>query len=236
MKSARRPGFLRSRFGQTATTSVPSVTSFSPASGPPGTPVTISGSGLSTITNAQFVGISSPVTVVSDTQITTTVPSNAPTGSITVINTNGDEAISNDMFQVTAAMAAAPGTIPATTTTTTGATFTPGGPCASSTCTSGIYDSNGNCVCSVPVAAPVVPAPVTTSYVPGTICSTSTCANGIYDVNGNCVCSGTVITSVQSQPITPGQYRRRGGSGSFSNQNLLILGGLGLVILLLLFR
>jgi hypothetical protein len=84
----------------------PVITDFSPASGPPGTVVTINGTGF---TKTQYVifegtGHTSPkVTVVSDTQLTATVPSGATTGTLAVQNSAGRGASSGGSFTVLSA-------------------------------------------------------------------------------------------------------------------------------------
>ena len=61
------------------------ISGFTPGSGSIGTPVTISGSGFTSITDVQFNGISATFTVDNVNQISTTVPAGATTGFITVI-------------------------------------------------------------------------------------------------------------------------------------------------------
>lgn len=63
----------------------PTISSISPTHGAPGNSVTISGSGFFGVTNVQFTsGVSATFGVNSDSQIVTTVPSGAVTGSIQV--------------------------------------------------------------------------------------------------------------------------------------------------------
>ncbi len=71
------------------TTNGPTITSFSPASGPAGTPVTIVGTNLSPFTSVTFGGVTASVTSTSATQIVATVPANAVTGPIAVITPTG---------------------------------------------------------------------------------------------------------------------------------------------------
>jgi uncharacterized repeat protein (TIGR03803 family) len=78
----------------------PTIASFSPPSGPVGTPVTITGSGLTQATKVTFNNIVATFTVNSDTQITTTVPAGATTGKIGII-TKGGKAKSHTVFTVT---------------------------------------------------------------------------------------------------------------------------------------
>ena len=68
----------------------PGVTSFSPASGPVGTVVTINGTGLSQATAVKFGGIAATAfTVNSDVKITATVPTGAITGKIAITTPGG---------------------------------------------------------------------------------------------------------------------------------------------------
>jgi len=84
----------------------PAISSFTPTSGPVGTSVTISGSGLSGATGVAFNGTAaSSFTVDSDSQLTATVPNGATDGPITV-TTSGGNATSAASFDVTASTAA----------------------------------------------------------------------------------------------------------------------------------
>jgi len=76
----------------------PTITSFSPASGPVGTAVTINGTGLMQATRVAFNGISASFTK-SDILITATVPTGATTGKIAV-TTKGGDATSATVFTV----------------------------------------------------------------------------------------------------------------------------------------
>ncbi|HUO27974.1 MAG TPA: choice-of-anchor tandem repeat GloVer-containing protein [Bryobacteraceae bacterium] len=75
----------------------PQLLSFAPASGKPGTGVAITGESLTQTQNVTFDGVAAKFTVVSDTKITTTVPSGASTGTITVY-TSGGKAVSATDF------------------------------------------------------------------------------------------------------------------------------------------
>jgi uncharacterized repeat protein (TIGR03803 family) len=77
----------------------PTTTSFSPPSGPVGTLVTINGTGLTQTTKVTFNGKSASFTVVSDIEVTATVPTGATTGKIKV-TTNGGSATSTTSFTV----------------------------------------------------------------------------------------------------------------------------------------
>jgi hypothetical protein len=80
----------------------PSISGFSPGSGPVGTVVTITGSGFTGATDVRFDGTGATnYTVDSDAQITATVPSGAGTGPISVDTAFGS-ATSAGSFAVTA--------------------------------------------------------------------------------------------------------------------------------------
>lgn len=65
-----------------------SITGFSPTTGPPGTVVTIDGAGFNQSSTVAFGGTAAAsVTYVSATDLTATVPADAPAGPITVTNT-----------------------------------------------------------------------------------------------------------------------------------------------------
>jgi uncharacterized repeat protein (TIGR03803 family) len=79
----------------------PQILSFSPPSGPVGTPVTITGVSLTQATKITFGGVAATTfTVNSDTQVTATVPTGAKTGKIG-ITTPGGTATSSGTFTVT---------------------------------------------------------------------------------------------------------------------------------------
>ena len=82
----------------------PAITGFSPASGPVGTSVTISGTNLTGATSVKFNGVNQPTYTVNagGTQITAAVPATATTGPIAV-TTPGGTATSSTNFTVTAA-------------------------------------------------------------------------------------------------------------------------------------
>ena len=81
----------------------PSIASFTPASGPVGTEVTITGSNFIGASAVRFNGTTAPgFTVLSATQIRSTVPAGASTGRISV-STAGGTATSSGDFTVTTA-------------------------------------------------------------------------------------------------------------------------------------
>lgn len=78
---------------------LPTITSFTPASGPGGTSVVIIGTGFTGATAVTFDGVSTAFIFNSDTQITATAPSAATTGPIAV-TTPGGTATSSTNFTV----------------------------------------------------------------------------------------------------------------------------------------
>lgn len=79
----------------------PTIKTFTPTSGPVGTPVTITGVSLKQASKVAFGGVKATTfTVNSDTQVTATVPTGAKTGKIT-ITTPGGTATSPTVFTVT---------------------------------------------------------------------------------------------------------------------------------------
>ncbi|MBI5825912.1 MAG: IPT/TIG domain-containing protein [Chloroflexi bacterium] len=87
-------------FTVTVPVPAPAITSFTPASGPVGTSVTISGANFSGATNVNFNGTAATFTVNSDTSISASVPAGATTGTISV-TTVGGTATSPANFTVT---------------------------------------------------------------------------------------------------------------------------------------
>jgi uncharacterized repeat protein (TIGR03803 family) len=79
----------------------PFIISFSPTSGPVGTPVTITGTSFTGATKVTFGGVKATTfTVNSDSQVTANVPTGAKTGKI-AITTPGGTAVSSAVFTVT---------------------------------------------------------------------------------------------------------------------------------------
>jgi IPT/TIG domain len=76
--------------GFTVTTAAtPTITSFTPTSGPVGTSVKIAGTNFTGTTSVTFNNVAATFTVNSATQITATVPATATTGKIKVMTPNG---------------------------------------------------------------------------------------------------------------------------------------------------
>ncbi|MFL5915038.1 MAG: IPT/TIG domain-containing protein [Gaiellaceae bacterium] len=78
----------------------PTIASFSPASGPPGTAVTITGTHLTGATAVTLHGVAAVYNVISSTQIQTVVPAGSSTGTFSV-TTSGGTATSSSQFLVT---------------------------------------------------------------------------------------------------------------------------------------
>jgi len=80
----------------------PTITGFTPASGPSGTSVTITGTNYTGATSVTFGAVSAGFTVVSDTQIQTTVPVGAQQGFLGLfVTTPGGKAQAPTDFRVT---------------------------------------------------------------------------------------------------------------------------------------
>ena len=101
--------------------SIPTITNFTPTSGPIGTTVTITGTNFSTTPASNVVafnGTTATVTASTTTSITTTVPTGATTGKITVTIAS-NTATSTIDFTVTVSVPNQPPVINTTTTSTT---------------------------------------------------------------------------------------------------------------------
>src|ERR671923_215844 len=85
-----------------ANTTCPTISSFTPTSGPVGTSVTITGTGFTGATAVKFNGVAASFAVNSSTQITATVPAGATSGTIAVTTAAGT-GTSASIFTVTVA-------------------------------------------------------------------------------------------------------------------------------------
>jgi hypothetical protein len=90
--------------GCTSVAAAPTISGFTPSSGPPGTTVTINGTGFTGTSSVTINGVGAAYTVTSNTQITATVPNGATTGPIAVTTSSGT-ATSSTSFSVTPAAA-----------------------------------------------------------------------------------------------------------------------------------
>ena len=103
----------------------PTLASFSPTSGPVGTPVVITGTGLLQTTKVTFNRVAATTfTINSDTQVTADVPTGATTGKI-AITTRGGTATSTQIFTVGSPSPTPTPTATATATPTPTPTPTP---------------------------------------------------------------------------------------------------------------
>ena len=100
--TATTPNGTSNGLSFTVTVSSPTITSFTPASGPVGTSVVLTGTNLTGTTAVAFNGTTAPGFVVNaaGTQITVAVPSGATTGLLNVTTPNGT-ATSGSSFTVT---------------------------------------------------------------------------------------------------------------------------------------
>ncbi len=87
-------------FTVTSSAPAPTISSFSPTSGPVGTNVSITGTNFTSASAVKFNGTSASFTVNSSTSITATVPTGATTGAISVTTPSGTGA-SSSSFTVT---------------------------------------------------------------------------------------------------------------------------------------
>jgi len=101
--SVTTPGGTATSSTNFAVVSPPTVSSFSPTSGPTGTSVTIGGTNFSGATAVTFNGVSAAFTVNSPTTIQATVPTGAATGPLSII-TPGGTATSTSNFTVSATL------------------------------------------------------------------------------------------------------------------------------------
>jgi hypothetical protein len=106
----------------------PTITSFNPTAGNAGTSVVITGSDFINVSQVSFNGTAQPTyTVNSPTQITTTIPSGATTGTISITTIAGTATSSNsitiDNTAPTLSISASPGSLKANETSTITFTF-----------------------------------------------------------------------------------------------------------------
>src|SRR5207248_5344009 len=93
------------------TSAAPSIESFSPGSGAPGSYVTFSGRNFTGTTSVKFDGVTASFSVASDTQLYASVPAGAASGPISVTNASGTVTTSS-AFTLTGTTPEISGTIP----------------------------------------------------------------------------------------------------------------------------
>jgi hypothetical protein len=100
--SVTAPGGTATSANNFTVVSAPSISSFSPTSGPLGTSVTINGTGLTGATSVTFNSVSASFTVTSDTAIQATVPAGATTGPVSATTPGGTATSANNFTVVSA--------------------------------------------------------------------------------------------------------------------------------------
>ena len=162
-----------SLFGSTLSVSAagPTISGFSPTSGPVGTPVTITGSGFTGATSVSFNLVPASFSVMSDTTIDSTVPFGAMRGTISVHTPSGNVTSKHKYFKVTPQITGFTPTSgqPGTSVTISGSAFTS----ATQVTFNGVaatftVDSYSQITATVPPAATSGPLAVTTTWGTGT--------------------------------------------------------------------
>ena len=162
-----------SLFGSTLSVSAagPTISGFSPTSGPVGTPVTITGSGFTGATSVSFNLVPASFSVMSDTTIDSTVPFGAMRGTISVHTPSGNVTSKHKYFKVTPQITGFTPTSgqPGTSVTISGSAFTS----ATQVTFNGVaatftVDSYSQITATVPPAATSGPLAVTTKWGTGT--------------------------------------------------------------------
>ena len=154
----------------------PGITSFTPALGGTGTPVTIKGAGFTGATAVAFNSTAATFTAASDTTITTSVPAGATTGAITV-TTPGGTGTSPSAFTFVPAPAIA-GFSPAlggtgTSVTVTGTNFTTATAVAFNGTAAATFSVAGATSITATVPAGATTGPISVTTLGGTASSAS---------------------------------------------------------------
>jgi hypothetical protein len=198
------------------------VTSFTPTIGKTGTPVVITGSNFTNVSQVSFNGTVQPTyTVNSPTQITTTVPSGATTGTISITTIAGtatsSSSITIDNTAPTLNISASPGSLKANETSTITFTFSE---VVTGFSSSIITVTNGTL--STPVASKstvytAVFTPTLGIKADGTI----SVSNNYFDSVGNQGTAATLtppiaINTVQTPLVTGGASTTQGGASVVS--------------------
>ena len=198
------------------------VTSFSPTIGKTGTPVVITGSDFTKVSQVSFNGTVQPTyTVDSPTQITTTVPAGATTGTISITTIAGT-ATSTSSFTVdntapTLSISASPGIIKANETSAITFTFSE---VVTGFSSSIITVTNGTL--SSPVASSSTVYTATFTPTPGTKDDgTISVSNNYFDLAGNQGTAATLtppiaINVIQTPLVTGSASTTQGGSSVVS--------------------
>ncbi|MDP9330330.1 MAG: hypothetical protein M3P11_06825 [Actinomycetota bacterium] len=206
--------YWHNEFLPTGTAPSPTISGFSPGSGPVGTSVTITGSNLTGASAMNFFNnVSASFTVDSDTQITATVPSGATTGPISV-TTLGGTATSSTNFTVSASAPTISGISPSfgpegTSVTITGSNLTGASAVSFSNNVSAPFtvDSDTQISTTVPTGAATGPISVTApggSVSSGTFTVTTSSGSAISEVQRAFASAGSSAISA-TFGLTPAQ-------------------------------
>lgn len=196
---------LTNAFTVTASTTMPTLTSLTPTSGPVGTMITLTGTNLTGATGVTVGGVAATnVSVTNSTTVTAVVPSGLSTGSYDVkVTTPGGSATLTSAFQVTAASTPTVTALsptsggPGTTVVITGTGFT-----GATAVTFGGTNAASFTVDSDTQITAVAPAGMTAGEIdvvvttPGGTSATS--ANSKFDNTGN-IADQTVTITLQGQ-------------------------------------
>jgi large repetitive protein len=176
----------------------PTIFSFSPTSGGPGTSVTITGENLWGTTNVGFNGVkSTTVTGITYSQLTAVVPAGASTGPITVTTTNGS-ATSIQIFYVPPIITGFTPTnsAPGTTVTITGSNLLGTTSVSFNGAGTGFIPPTTNTTLLATVPAGVITGPISVTAPAGTATSGSRLFYGAPVVNSFSPTSGLPGTNV----------------------------------------